>query len=263
MPGRKLKLLVAFLMLTGIFALLSLATNNNRGILPQSLHVTIADTGGQLLVSEQQIKTNILNAYPQLLEAPLEHGDLRQVEEVVKGISFVNRAHAFRQPDGNIQVNTLLFTPLVRVVNAMNQSFYITHEGRLVPLSPHFTPRVMVATGNIRAGYSPLVDLKANKPPEEITLNERVLRDLFYLATTIYNDTFLRSFFDHIHITSTGQFELTPRNGAHIVELGGVDRLDSKFDKLLRFYRHSLLKTGWEYYSRINIEFNNQVICSK
>jgi len=263
MPGRKLKLLGAFLLLAGIFALLGLAANNNRGISPQSLKVTIAGTDGQRLVTKEQIEAKILNAYPQLLDAPLGQGDLRQVEEVVKGISFVNMAHAFRQPDGNIQVSALLFTPLVRVVNAMNQSFYITHEGRLVPLSPHFTPRVMVATGNIRAGYSPLVNLKAIIPPEELTPNERVLRDLFYLATTIYNDAFLRSFFDHIHITSTGQFELTPRNGAHIVELGGVDRLDSKFDKLLRFYRYSLLTTGWDYYSRINIEFNNQVICSK
>lgn len=262
MTGKILKILATVLAFTAMFAMLHVAASSNRNMEVNTLTVTIAENYHPL-IAEEQIKTKILNAYPQLLGSPLNAGDLAQVEEVVRGISYVENAAAFRLADGNIAVSANLHTPIARIVNAFNQSYFLSQDGSLVPLSPHFSPRVMVVTGNIRAAYSPVINILQLDTLSELSANERILRDLFQLVTFINNDAFLRSFFDQIHITPEGEFELTPRNGAHIVEFGGIDRMEAKFDKLLRFYQESLVRIGWNKYSRLNLEFRNQIVSSK
>ena len=36
-----------------------------------------------------------------------------------------------------------------------------------------------------------------------------------------------------------------------------------KLERLRKFYRYGLAQTGWNKYSRISVEFDNQIICKK
>ena len=38
---------------------------------------------------------------------------------------------------------------------------------------------------------------------------------------------------------------------------------EEKFEKLKTFYEKGLNQVGWNKYSRISLEFNNQIICTK
>ena len=58
-------------------------------------------------------------------------------------------------------------------------------------------------------------------------------------------------------------FELVPKVGNHKIVFGGIDNLESKFEKLMIFYKKGLSKTGWNEYSEINLKFKNQVVCTK
>jgi cell division protein FtsQ len=49
----------------------------------------------------------------------------------------------------------------------------------------------------------------------------------------------------------------------HTVEFGKARDMAEKFEKLRLFYINSLPAKGWHHYNRINLEYHNQVICSK
>jgi cell division protein FtsQ len=58
--------------------------------------------------------------------------------------------------------------------------------------------------------------------------------------------------------------ELVPRVGDHLVYLGKNGRtLKIKLARLKEFYKKGLNRVGWNKYSRINLEFSNQIICTK
>lgn len=57
--------------------------------------------------------------------------------------------------------------------------------------------------------------------------------------------------------------ELVPRVGDHLVYLGRLDNFEQKLKRLKVFYEKGLNQVGWNKYSRINVEFSNQIICTK
>ena len=71
--------------------------------------------------------------------------------------------------------------------------------------------------------------------------------------------------------------ELVPRVGNHIVYIGQLptakdknersklinDYIEKKLTRLEKFYKYGLSQAGWNKYSYINLEFDNQIICKK
>jgi cell division protein FtsQ len=54
-----------------------------------------------------------------------------------------------------------------------------------------------------------------------------------------------------------------PRVGEHIIYLGRPVNVEKKLQRLEKFYRYGLSVAGWNKYSYINMEFDNQIICKK
>lgn len=68
--------------------------------------------------------------------------------------------------------------------------------------------------------------------------------------------------------SSSGKIELAviPRSGDFRIvlgELGEIDEMERRFDKLLRFYRDGFDRMGWDKYRVVNIRYNNQVVCTE
>ena len=57
------------------------------------------------------------------------------------------------------------------------------------------------------------------------------------------------------------EFELFPQVTKQRVEFGLPVDIDRKFSKLMTFYKEILPKKGWNSYERVNLKFENQIIC--
>ena len=66
-----------------------------------------------------------------------------------------------------------------------------------------------------------------------------------------------------INVLADGSVEIVPRVGDHVVYLGLPVHVDKKLERLKLFYQYGLSKAGWNKYSYINLEFDNQIICKK
>lgn len=90
---------------------------------------------------------------------------------------------------------------------------------------------------------------------------------LLTFAKWVEDDDFWRSEVVQItaHTTPSGALEvdLTPRSGRHVIRFGRIERVEEKFDKLLRFYRSGLSVLGWDTFRTIDVRYEDQVVCRK
>ena len=57
--------------------------------------------------------------------------------------------------------------------------------------------------------------------------------------------------------------ELVPRVGDQIVYLGPLDDYQKKLSKLKTFYEKAVGTVGWRKFAKVNLEYDNQIICTK
>jgi len=64
-------------------------------------------------------------------------------------------------------------------------------------------------------------------------------------------------------VNEANEFELIPRVGAHLILFGSIDNYERKFRNLKIFYEQGLNNIGWNKYEKINLKFDNQIVCTK
>jgi len=114
--------------------------------------------------------------------------------------------------------------------------------GNIMP-GGRYTSDLVVATGHITRRYAQ--------------------QTLMPIGNLIINDRFWRSQIEQLHILPDGSMEMVPRVGNHIVYLGRPTDISRKLGRLEKFYKYGLSQAGWNKYSYINLEFDNQIICRK
>ncbi len=245
----------------GIFILLGFAVESNKNMPCKSLIVEV--NGDQSFVDSAYVAGRIISQFGLEDEKKIGEISLRNIEDLVSKIYYAEDSRVYRTIDGDIKVTVKQREPIARVINSHNESFYIDTEGKLMKTSDRYTARVVVVTGHISARYSPNFDLYAAQKQDEISQSQRVLMGLNELIIYIRNDSFWDAWIDQIYVTRTGDFELVPKNGSHVIEFGKAENIDEKFNKLLLFYQNGLTHLGWNSYNRINLKFKNQIVCSK
>src|SRR5690606_6291830 len=81
------------------------------------------------------------------------------------------------------------------------------------------------------------------------------------LLRHIEKDEFWNAQLAHVHIDGQGNVSFLTQVGDQRVEFGKPVRMEEKFRKLFIFYKEVLPVVGWEKYSRLNIEYKDQIIC--
>lgn len=97
------------------------------------------------------------------------------------------------------------------------------------------------------------------------------------LSKALMTNELWRNQIEQINVLQDKGIELVPRVGNHVVYLGNLpeanavekrekdiqDFVNRKMSRLENFYKYGLSKAGWNKYSYINLEFDNQIICKK
>ena len=122
-----------------------------------------------------------------------------------------------------------------------------------MPLSKHFSARVLVATGNI--------------PPFDKNFLQRkkqnTLKDLFELTNIFMKDEFLNPLIEQIFVTNSEEYILIPNLGDQKIILGNMENLEKKLFYLETFYKEAVPYKGWQKYKTINLKFKGQVVAGK
>ncbi len=253
---------ILFLAVAGLMFMWGFAANQNTQLPCIGPDINIASRTNNYFLQKERVMEMLTENFDTLHGQLVSKELMQEVHRAIDEIPIVENVKIYRTIKGRLGADIQLRDPLVRIINNDNESFYMDKKGFLFPLSPEYTARVMVATGDIGMRYAPQKDV-SQIDDAEFTAAEVIMKELHTLALYIRQDAFLNAFIDHIAVLPDGRFELIPKNGAHTIAFGRAENMEDKFRKLKTFYFNALVAKGWHYYRNINIEYKDQVICSK
>jgi cell division protein FtsQ len=214
-----------------------------------------------LLVSHE-IERILHNHFDSLQGKALGDINMEEVEKVLAAHAYVKDIEVYREINGRIHIQISQRRPILRVFGLTGHSFYIDEYGTVIPIKPGYPARVLVASGRIddRAFKGNVIHLQAHE--NDSLPGIETLRNLYQMAQYIDQDAFLRKEITQINISGK-EIHLVPLVGRHIIVMHDFTHFKRKLKKLKIFYKKGLSQGGWNRYKRINIEYRNQIVCTK
>lgn len=222
---------------------------DRRHVLCQRPDIVVEDSLAHPFVQAADIRQLLRGSQLRIEGLPLDSCPLAAIERVVNSHPLVKQAEVSLSPSGYLRVSVRQRVPILRVINRQGDSYFLDEDGRLMRVAPSRTHRtavdVPVVTGQVLATDS--------------LLN----RQLYDLAVRLQGDRFWNEMIAQINVEADGRWTLTPNVCDFEVCLGRPERLDSKLAALRAFYEEALPKVGWDRYSKVDLEFKNQIVCTK
>ncbi len=240
--------------LFGIAALIISAVEYKKGGTVSSVHISIDPLAdGSFFIDESDIMLAVERSMGnQLKGQKLARVDIDRVERVLEEDPFVLNADVFVDAENSIHMNIEQRVPILRIIDEDDVSYYLDKEGSRMPLSKHFTARVIVATGQIPA-FDP--GFKKRKGD--------VIKGLFELTLEILEQPFYRALVESIHVDKSKKAVLIPKIGKQKIKIGRLENIPGKLERLKIFYEEGIAYEGWNKYKTIDVQFEGQVVCQK
>ena len=175
--------------------------------------------------------------------------DLSSMEKRISANSWVADVELFFDNDRVLQVQVEEREPIARLFTRAGSSWYLDSSGKYLPLTPRKPPvKHPVFTGM----------------PEKLkpvqSADSSLLSHVKAISSVLHQDEFWSAQITQVDVTPENEFELVPLVGRHIILFGNGTSCEKKFSRLAIFYRNVLARTGFDYYSAINVKFDHQVI---
>lgn len=237
--------------LAGMVVLMSFINKKKEEV--KCTKVEILIPGADNFIEREEIDAILKKDQGQLLGRNLQGINIHEIEKSLKANPYIAFAKVYLDMDGVMRVEIKQRQPVLRILNAGGQDFYIDSEGLKMPMSANFTANVLVATGNILEGFGGKID----------TLFTPLATDLYQTALFLKKDTLWDAQIEQLYVNDKNDIELVPRVGNQRIILGNANSLETKMTNLLAFYKQAMPMVGWNAYKSINLKYINQIVCEK
>ncbi|MFL1013045.1 cell division protein FtsQ/DivIB [Flavisericum labens] len=193
-----------------------------------------------LFITNEAVSKLLIQNSGAVKNVPKETLVLNELENALKSNPMIKTAEVYVAVNGMLNAEVEQKTPIARV--STNASYYVDDEGSFMPLSGNYSARVPLVTGYVE---------KNN------------LTNVYKIARKVKKDEFLKKHVIEIHQDINKQLYLRLRQCSFLVQLGSVDFLDKKINNLKAFYNKNLKDKTLNNYGKVNLQFENQVICTK
>ena len=228
--------LLAYLIFTFAFV-----NRKSDAIMITGIDIDIIDSLNTRFICDSEIKNLILKNHPNIIGTQAIKINKEHLEQLINKIPFVKNTEIFTSLKGCLHLDIEQRKPIVRILKG--KGFYIDEENKQMPLSSNYTSRVLVVSGHIK--------------------DKTIETDLMPLVNFITKDEFWSSQINQIYVDSNNEYILIPRVGGQKIELGKIDNFERKFLKLYALYKDGFSTVGWNKYKKINLKYENQVVCTK
>ncbi len=165
--------------------------------------------------------------------------DLKALENKLSSHDMIENSEVYISIDGILKIDIKQRNPYARVIS--DSSFYIDNNGTKMPLSENYSARVLLVHG----------------------LNdESKINYVFKLIKTIRDDEFLNLNVTDILINKS-DISLRVRNCNFEVLVGDLNNLETKIKNFKAFYQKAYRDKILNNYKKVNLQFNNQIVCTK
>ncbi|TDH22985.1 hypothetical protein EXU57_18135 [Segetibacter sp. 3557_3] len=237
------------LTLAGLVLMIAAVTKKNANICT-GVKVELSGSSSNFFIDEKEV-TRLLNANGKLQGKNKNDINLLVLENRIENDSWILNAELFFDSDEVLNVLVEEREPVARVFTKSGSSFYLDTACKRLPTSDKVTVRVPMFSGFP-------TEARKLKPVDSTLLV--AIKDL---AVFIRKDAFWNAQVAQVDITPNRTFEMIPTIGSHVVVLGRPEDYEEKFSRLYTFYQEVWTKVGLEKYSKIDVQFNGQVVATR
>lgn len=231
-----IKIPMLLILVVGLFAFSS-KKNNKRMVSAPTINF---NGENNLFITHDAVSKLLIQNQVGGEKVPKETIDLNVLESALNSNPMIKSAQVFVGVNGHLVAEVDQKKPIARISNSM--SFYIDDDGLYMPLSTNYAARVPLVTGDVS---------KTN------------LQNVYNVAVKIKNDDFLKKHVTSIHQYEDNSLSLRLRHCSFEVYIGSLAQLDKKVNNLKAFYKKAFKENILNNYSKVNLQFDSQVICTK
>jgi len=209
--------------------------------------VVLLDKGNNLIQPEE-FERLVAKKFGPMKGIPIDMIDMRAVEDFLELNPYLRQADVYLGASGRLVLNLHQRVPLMRVVDNSGRHWYVDTDTVRMPVSTHFTARVPLVNGNF---------------PVTADVKQWPMDDLFRITEMLQDDDFMGSLIDQIYVESPQKIWLVPRLGPSRILLGTTEDLESKVERITKFYKKALPAQGWDAYSYIDTRFAGQIVAKR
>lgn len=237
-------LLLTVMLLLAAYLLLAMTTLNGKPAdqVCRDLELILKDTLHAGFITKNEVADILQKKEIYPVGSKMEDIRTGIIEEELSDHPLIDQVECYKTPNGKIAIEVTQRIPIIRIMSRNGENYYIDNKGAVMPPDTKCVAHLAIATGNIEKSFA--------------------MRDLYNFGVFLQKNKFWNAQIEQIHILSGGEVELVPRVGDHVIFLGNMDRFEKKLSRLKTFYEKGLNKVGWNKYSRISLEFDNQIICT-
>lgn len=235
------------------------AAEKQKALVCNNVEVIIVDSLKNRFVEKDNILRLLERRGIKLIGRSFNQIDLSKVESIINEYPPVKKAEVYKTANGSIVIDLKQRNPVLRIIDRNNATFYIDENGYIMKTSGNYTSHVIIANGNIGVNFQ--VTSRTNV--KGFKGKQKIFADLYFLSKYIAGDKFWNAQIQQVYVNSTGDIELIPRVGSHVIVFGDYSDCDTKFNNLMSLYKNGLPSKGWNAYEMINLKYKGQVICTK
>ncbi len=231
-------ILAAYFPVAGIYAYKQKAEARCESI------ATDVHTGGQdVMITDNGLRRLIASEFPEIKGKLLSEIDYSELEKQIEQLDVVRRCEAYPTIGGTVHIDIYQRKPIMRVFTNGGSSYYMDGEGYKIAALPGMRTHTLVVNGYVNS----MIDVSS----------------LIGICNYINSNDFWSSMIEQVYVTKKQEFILVPRVGNHVVEFGTTANMEQKFKNLELLYKRGWEKQEWNVYSRVNLKYDGQVICTK
>ena len=193
-----------------------------------------------IYITAEAVNKLLIQNNQDVMSVPKDILDLNGLETALKSNAMIKTAEVYLTVNGEVRADIEQRRPIARVQN--NEAYYIDADGKAMPLSSNYSARVPLVRG---------------------VVDKNDLINIYKVASKINQDEFLRTHVVEIYQGQNGNVTLKMRQLDFEVAIGRVEHLDKKINNLKAFYQKAKKDKSLDNYSRVNLQFENQVVCTK
>ena len=237
-------LILLFLLLIIVYLVVAVTAFNTKPSdqVCKGMELTIKDSIDHGFISKKEVFRLLNSKKLSPVGKKISAINTRLLEEELSQHPLIENVECYRTSGCKIGIEVTQRLPILRVMANNGDNYYIDHKGKIIPI-PNSSAHVVVITGNVNRDFA--------------------IKELYKLGVFLQDHPLWNAQIEQINVTQTKELELVPRVGEHIIFLGKPGNYEEKFERLKTFYEKGLNQIGWNKYSRISLEFNNQIICTK
>ncbi|RME14751.1 MAG: hypothetical protein D6799_06795 [Bacteroidetes bacterium] len=244
------------------FTIISMAFVNNeyKKKKVESIHIQIISDNQPMMSSIKSIEK-----YIEHFELPHQFYyriNFYEIENHLNKKNEIKNSTVYFTPNKQLYIIVKERKPIARIISK-HQQYYIDDEWKTLKITQPYKVPIIINDVHEPATAFQLYPIYKTFISENFR-QVSTLDDIYIILNTLYSDTVLYNFIDHIHINKNHEITLYPVIGKFKITSGQSNCFKEKMNKLKLFIINGLNKNNaWNKYTEINIKYKNLIYCTK